>query len=84
VTRPTRFEHNQYVGDKRNRLVHDLDAATDDCAIDELMASELFASFGPDSLPEARNRGYKPHPACTGGSGEVSSTVATTGDHTEG
>ena len=84
MTRPTRFEHNQYVGDKRNRLVHDLDAATDACAIEELMASELFASFGPDSLPEARNRGYRPHPACTGQSGGVSPTAATTGDHTEG
>lgn len=65
MTRPTRFEHNQYVGDKRNRSVHDLDAATEACAIDDLMASEQFASFGPDSLSEARNRGYKPHPACT-------------------
>jgi len=84
VSRPTRFEHNQYVGDKRNRFVHDLDAATDVCAIDELMASEQFAAFGPDSLAEARNRGYKPHPACTGRSGGVSPAVATTGDHTEG
>jgi hypothetical protein len=65
VSRPTRFEHNQFVGDKRTRVVHDLDASTDACAIDELMASEQFASFGPDSLPEARNRGYRPHPACT-------------------
>ena len=65
VSRPTRFEHNQYVGDKRTRVVHDLDASTDACAIDELMASEQFASFGPDSLPEARNRGYRPHAACT-------------------
>ena len=67
MSRPTRFEHNEYVGDKRTRLVHDLDAAVAACAIDELMASEQFASFGPDSLAEARNRGYKPHPACTGG-----------------
>jgi hypothetical protein len=66
VSRPTRFEHNQYVGDKRTRVVHDLDASTDACAIDELMASEQFAAFGPDSLAEARNRGYRPHPACTG------------------
>jgi hypothetical protein len=65
VSRPTRFEHNQYVGDKRSRLVHDLDAATDACAIDDLMASEQFAAFGPDSLAEARNRGYKPHAPCT-------------------
>jgi len=68
VSRPIRFEHNQYVGDKRSRVVHDLDGATDACAIDELMASEQFAAFGPDSLAEARNRGYRPHAACTGGS----------------
>jgi hypothetical protein len=65
VSRPTRFEHNQYVGDKRSRVVHDLDGTTDACAIDDLMASEQFASFGPDNLPEARNRGYRPHAACT-------------------
>jgi hypothetical protein len=69
VSRPIRFEHNQYVGDKRSRVVHDLDGATDACAIDELMASEQFAAFGPDSLPEARNRGYRAHPPCTGGPG---------------
>jgi hypothetical protein len=68
VSRPTRFEHHQYVGDKRTRLVHDLDAATDACGIDDLMASEQFAGFGPDTLAEARNRGYRPHPACTAGS----------------
>src|SRR5690349_18566753 len=76
VSRPTRFEHNQYVGDKRSRFVHDLDAATDACAIDELMASEQYAAFGPDSLAEARNRGYKPHPACTGVSGGGAPAVA--------
>jgi hypothetical protein len=69
VSRPTRFEHNQYVGDKRTRLVHDLDASTDECRIDDLLDSEQFAAFGPDSLAEARNRGYRPHPACTGASG---------------
>ena len=68
VSRPVRFEHNQYVGDKRSRVVHDLDAAGAACAIDELMASEQFAAFGPDSLAEARNRGYRPHRACTAGS----------------
>jgi hypothetical protein len=82
VSRPTRFEHNQYVGDKRTRLVHDLDASTDDCRIDDLLASEQFAAFGPDSLAEARNRGYQPHPACTGRSGGGSSgtTASTTSD----
>jgi hypothetical protein len=59
VTRPTRFEHHRYVGDKRSHVVHDLDQATDACAIDELVASERFAAFGPDTLPEAANRGYR-------------------------
>ncbi len=78
VSRPTRFEHNQYVGDKRTRLVHDLDASTDDCRIDDLLASEQFAAFGPDSLAEARNRGYRPHPPCTGASGGGAPAVTST------
>jgi hypothetical protein len=76
VTRPTRFEHNQYVGDKRTRWVHDLDAATEECRIDDLLASEQFQAFGPDTLAEARNRGYRPHPACTGESGGGAPAVA--------
>ena len=68
MSRPTRFEHNQYVGDKRTHLVHDLDAATDECRIDDLMASEQFQAFGPDTLAEARNRGYRPHRPCTAAS----------------
>jgi hypothetical protein len=84
VTRPTRFEHNQYVGDKRTRFVHDLDATTDACAIDDLMASEQFASFGPDCLAEARNRGYKPHPSCTGEKGGGAPVVASrTGEESD-
>jgi hypothetical protein len=66
VTRPSRFEHHRYVGDKRTGVVHDLDQAADGCRIDELIASERFSSFGPDTLPEARNRGYRPCPHCTG------------------
>lgn len=64
MSRPTRFEHNRYVGDKRSRMVHDLDQTADVCAIDELVASERFAAFGPDTLPEAANRGYRPCPHC--------------------
>jgi len=65
VGRPTRFEHNRYVGDKRSRVVHDLDQAAGACAIDELMKSERFAAFGPDVLAEAANRGYRPCPHCS-------------------
>jgi len=64
MSRPTRFEHNRWLGDKRSMIVHDLDQAGEACQIDELMASEQFASFGPDLLAEARNRGYRPCRHC--------------------
>ena len=64
MSRPTRFEHFRWLGDKRNTRVHDLDNITDACNLDELMASEKFASFGPDSLLEAKNRCYKPCRHC--------------------
>jgi len=64
MARPTRFEHHEWLGDKRNMRVHDLDNSTDACEIDELVQSDKFATFGPDILPEARNRGYRPCPHC--------------------
>jgi hypothetical protein len=64
VGRPSRFEHNRWLGDKRNQRVHDLDRVVDACGLDDLMASERFAAFGPDTLPEARNRGYRACPHC--------------------
>ena len=59
MARPTRFEHFRWLGDKRSTVVHDLDNIADDCRLDDLMASEQFATFGPDELVEARNRCYK-------------------------
>jgi hypothetical protein len=65
MPKPTRFEHQRYVGDKRTLVVYDLDLIDSDpeveTAIDDLMKSERFLAFGPDTLAEARNRGYKPH-----------------------
>jgi hypothetical protein len=66
MERPVRFEHSRFVGDKRSQVVYDLDTWTDAEVIDELMAAETYLSFGPDTLAEARNRGYrlaKGHPA---------------------
>ena len=60
MDRPTRFEHHRWLGDKRTQVVYDLDDdATDPEVIAELMAAETFLCFGPDTLPEARNRGYR-------------------------
>jgi len=58
VERPLRFEHSRYLGDKRTQLVYDLDTWADAAVIDEIVAAEVGASFGPDTLAEARNRGY--------------------------
>jgi hypothetical protein len=58
--RPTRFEHNRFVGDKRSQVVYDLDdAATPVAIIDDIVATNMGATFGPDTLPEARNRNYR-------------------------
>lgn len=60
MSRPTRFEHHRFVGDKRSQVVYDLDAPDLDSAlIDDLMAAQTYICFGPDRLAEARNRGYK-------------------------
>jgi hypothetical protein len=56
--RPSRFEHTRFLGDKRTQLVYDLDTWADPAVIDEIVAAETGLCFGPDSLPEARNRGY--------------------------
>ena len=53
------------MGDKRNQRVHDLDNATEACRIDDIEAAEAYLAFGPDSLPEARNRGYHRCHHCT-------------------
>jgi hypothetical protein len=62
MSRPTRFEDFRYLGDKRTQVVYDLDTDDDVIAerIAELLASEQFAAFAPDTLAEARNRGYRP------------------------
>ena len=60
MDRPKRYADQQYIGDKRNQIVYDVDAVEDASVIDELVESEMVATFGPDSLAEARNRGYRP------------------------
>lgn len=56
--RPTRFEHTRFLGDKRTQLVYDLDSWDDPAVIDEIVTAEVGLCFGPDTLVEARNRGY--------------------------
>nr|MBU6202849.1 hypothetical protein [Acidobacteriota bacterium] len=59
MQRPGRFEHTRYLGDKRSQLVYDLDHWEDPAIIDDIVATNSGICFGPDTLPEARNRGYR-------------------------
>ena len=69
VYRPKGVADHRYIGDKRSGAVYDLDAVPDDdtppaggtarAVIDELVASGLYLCFAPDTLAEARNRGYR-------------------------
>lgn len=59
MDRPKAFAEHRFIGDKRSQVVYDLDDVTDSGVIDELVQSQRVATFGPDSLPEARNRGYR-------------------------
>ena len=66
MPRPAKFEHNRFLGDKRTLRVYDLDRyGLDDrvtAAVDDVLQAETFLAFGPDTLAEARNRGYHPDP----------------------
>ncbi|MEK0414954.1 MAG: hypothetical protein RL352_351 [Actinomycetota bacterium] len=59
MKRPGRFEHTQYLGDKRTQLVYDVDAWTDESVVDDIVATNSGICFAPDTLAEARNRGYR-------------------------
>ncbi len=60
MDRPTRFAEHRFLGDKRNQVVYDLDDdATPVDAIEDVLAAESFLAFAPDTLAEARNRGYR-------------------------
>lgn len=60
MPRPPRFASFRYIGDKRTQVAYDTDR--DDpaaqAALDELIESEQFTVFSPDTPGEARNRGY--------------------------
>lgn len=59
MERPLKFQHHQFVGDKRTLVVYDVDNLTDESLIDELMEAGTYLCFGPDTAVEARNRGFR-------------------------
>jgi hypothetical protein len=61
MERPTKFADNRWLGDKRTQIVYDVDNLDDSTLVDDILAAESFICFGPDTLAEARNRGYRPY-----------------------
>ncbi len=58
MERPTKFEDARFLGDKRTQLVYDLDEWDDPAVVQEFVDAGVGIQFGPDTLAEARNRGY--------------------------
>ncbi|HVX19693.1 MAG TPA: hypothetical protein VHA73_16845 [Acidimicrobiales bacterium] len=66
MDRPIRFEEHRWLGDKRNQIAHDVDSCDRPEVIEELLASQQYASFGPDTIAEAGNRCYRRCQQCPG------------------
>ena len=52
----------RYIGDKRDRLVHDLDNEKESCQVDEIIRTTNEVAFR--TLDEALDQGYQEHPDC--------------------
>ena len=63
MDRPSGFSACRFLGDRRTQEVYDLDEVVDEdlmaVVLEELVESEAYTCFAPDSLAEARNRGYR-------------------------
>ena len=66
MSRLRRFSEHRYVGTRDDMVVYDCD---DDAQfeqlerrvdLEDLLSRTLLSSFGPDTLAEARNRGFTP------------------------
>ncbi len=66
MTRLSRLEEHRYVGARDTMRVYDTDDGDQSEALaariesDDLINRLQIQTFGPDSLDEARNRGFKP------------------------
>lgn len=65
MSKPVALEEFRYVGDKRTQIVYDMDAMASDARVEKavaaLMETQDYVCFGPDTLAEAANRGYRPY-----------------------
>lgn len=62
------FNNHRYVGDRRRRVVHDLDRechGPGGCQVSAIPLTDVVI-FDPDTLKEAYRRGFENCPACIG------------------
>ena len=68
MARLPRFEQHRFVGARDTMVVYDTDDAAQALRLEQRAVSEdllgrnLVQSFGPDSLAEAHNRGFRLEP----------------------
>ena len=61
-----RFDEHRFVGTRDDMVVHDCDNPAEFLILEErvsshdLLALNLLQTFGPDTVAEARNRGFGP------------------------
>ena len=66
AARLRRFEHNRFLGARDTMVVYDCDdpaqfaELSERNEVDNLTMRNLISTFGPDALPEASNRGFRP------------------------
>jgi hypothetical protein len=66
VSRLSRFESYRFIGTRDDMRVYDCDddgqfqTLEDRLTRDDLVEQKLVQSFAPDSVEEARNRGFRP------------------------
>ena len=66
MNRLNRFEHHRHVGIRKNMKVYDCDDENQFISLNEYLKDydyvslNLIQSFSPDTLYEAKNRGFKP------------------------
>lgn len=65
MARLRRFERNRFVGARDTMVVYDCDDPEQSAALerrmesDDLLGAKLVQTYGPDTLTEARNRGFR-------------------------
>jgi hypothetical protein len=66
MSRLSRFEHYRYVGARDTMRVYDCDDEVQSADLEgrvrseQLLTRDLLQGFAPDTLEEARNRGFNP------------------------